>query len=118
MAYHVRAYDVGGAHKMVGTAFNCGCGKGLRSLEALRQHQSAIGCENAKKRKNRKSSKRLKAKHRNKPKPVMMNATTAIDIADSMDLPDGAYFAMIGDMMGGDYMDGVEAVLMNMEDEE
>lgn len=48
---------------MTGAAFPCACGKGLRSLEALRAHQAAIGCENAKKRKNRKSSRRLKAKH-------------------------------------------------------
>lgn len=31
-----------------------------------------------------------------------MDAQTAIDIADSMDLPDGAHFAMIGDLMGGE----------------
>lgn len=48
-----------------GAAFPCACGKPLRSLEALRAHQAALGCENAKKRKNRKSSARLKAKHRN-----------------------------------------------------
>lgn len=40
-----------------------------------------------------------------------LDAQTAIDIADSMDLPDGAHFAMIGDLMGGDYMTGVEAVM-------
>jgi len=53
---------------MTSAAFPCGCGKGLRSLEALRAHQAALGCENAKKRKNRKSSRRLKAKWRNKRK--------------------------------------------------
>lgn len=40
-----------------------------------------------------------------------LDAQTAIDIADSADLPDGAYFAMIGDLMGGDYMTGVDAVI-------
>ena len=32
-----------------------------------------------------------------------MDFETACDIADSADLPDGAYYAMIGDLMGLDY---------------
>lgn len=41
-----------------------------------------------------------------------MDAQTAMDIADSADLPDGAYFAMVGDLTGVDYED---ACLMHME---
>lgn len=44
-----------------------------------------------------------------------MAAADAIELADAMDLPDGAYFAMIGELMGADgedaYMVGVEASL-------
>ncbi len=40
-----------------------------------------------------------------------LSANLAIEMADAMDLPDGAYFAMIGDLMGGDYMDGIDAVI-------
>jgi hypothetical protein len=46
------------------TAYLCGCGKQLTSLSALHQHRTALGCETAKQRKNRKSSRRLKVKHR------------------------------------------------------
>jgi hypothetical protein len=34
-----------------------------------------------------------------------MDFATACDIAESADLPDGAYFAMIGDLMGIDHND-------------
>lgn len=54
-----------------------------------------------------------------RPQPVVprekMSARDAIDLADTMDLSDGAYFAVIGDLMGADgdeaYMVGVEACL-------
>lgn len=38
------------------------------------------------------------------PKPEM-DPKTAMDLADDMDLPDGAYWAMLGDLMGLDYED-------------
>lgn len=44
-----------------------------------------------------------------------LSAEDAIFLADTMDLPDGAYFAMIGDLMGGDYMDGIEAVIASQD---
>lgn len=48
-----------------------------------------------------------------------VDAATAIEMADSMDLPDGAYFAMIGELMGADgdeaYMVGIEASLASGE---
>lgn len=99
---------------MTGAAFPCSCGKGLRSLEALRQHQKAIGCTNAKQHKNKKSSNRMKKRHRDAAQR-RMSGSDAIDLADAMDLPDGAYFAMVGELMGGDYMDGVEAVIAEIE---
>lgn len=57
-----------------------------------------------------------------KPKPVSggsMDATSAMALAESMGLPDGAYFAMVGELIGagGDdaYMAGIEAELAAMD---
>ena len=40
-----------------------------------------------------------------------MDLHTAMDIADSADLPDGAYYAMIGDLMGVDYDEVMDLLL-------
>jgi hypothetical protein len=70
-----------------------------------------------------KNTRRNKARHRRAAErngdpslvgqSASMSARDAIDTADAMDLPDGAYFAIIGDLMGGDYMTGIEACLGN-----
>jgi hypothetical protein len=57
---------------------------------------------------------------REKREQQAMSAEDAIELAESMDLPDGAFYAMVGELMGADgdeaYMTGVEAMISQSEE--
>ena len=49
-----------------------------------------------------------KRRRRNRKQPARINPSDAVAIVDDMDLPDGAYMAMLEEMTG---MDPVDAIL-------